>query len=146
MKARELSEAMARYEERRRCPRSVKRLRAWCERLKEHLAERAAKAEEKAAAWRGDGQRWAGLTVVSRIFRLQIRSVDQILERLNELILEAETTGREPIDAVVQLGRELGLESWHHEHWEAKAKTPYEPGAFKQMKRRRLRQTKRKTR
>lgn len=118
------------------CPRAVKRFRNKCETTKRYLTERAAAAEEEASGWDGDPQRWAALTLVSQLLRLQVEQTDDVLHRLNELLLRTEPAGVDPIEAVIELGRELQIEKRLGEGWAERCRQPYEAGAYKRRKRR----------
>lgn len=129
-------------ERRRQAPRSCVKVRNKCETTKRYLAERAAAAEEEATEWVGDPQRWAGLTLFSQMLRLMIEHVDDVLYRLNELLLKAEVGDQQPIEAVIELGRELRIEKRLGAAWAERCRKPYEPGAWKRNRKRRRRKLK----
>jgi hypothetical protein len=129
------------YEDGRRCPRSVKHLRAFCEHLKKHIGERASRAEENATSWDGDGQRWAAFTLISFMFKDLVPLIDKHLDRLNALLHAEEMAGGEPINAIIALGKELGLDK-RCKDWEARARATYQPAAQRTRPRRRNRRAK----
>jgi hypothetical protein len=139
-----------RWDAEARCPRSVKIVRHRCEHLKQYLATRIARGEEQAHDWGKDGQRWAAHMVVSQLDRQLLKQINALLDRLNALLHEAEMSGGVPIDAIVKLGAELGLEQRFRADpkcgrlgWKDRATVDYQPGAHRAKQLRDLRRRRR---